>query len=165
MKGYRKWSAVSFAVVMALLTAGVAEADLNAYLKDLNVAAQTDLQHYRAQVGARFGIGDAEFDLIYRTVNGHGEVAVLLWLKERCGLPLDIVLERYREHKGQGWGALAKSLGIKPGSDDFHRLKAGDLGWHPDGAGGGKGNGPGKGKGPEKEKGKGKNKGGGYYQY
>jgi len=158
-----------FVVALIILGFGTARADLNAYIHDLNAAAQTDLDHYRAQLGARFGIGDAELDLVYRTVNGNGEVAVLLWLKERCGLPLDVVLGRYQEHKGQGWGALAQSLGIKPGSDAFHRLKAGDLGWYPEGSGGGKGKDSGKGKpdkgsGPDKGNGKPGSKGG-YHRY
>jgi hypothetical protein len=29
--------------------------------------------------------------------------------------------------KGQGWGVIAKSLGIKPGSPEFHALKRGDF--------------------------------------
>jgi len=33
--------------------------------------------------------------------------------------------QKYKSDKGQGWGALAKSLGIKPGSREFHALKRG----------------------------------------
>jgi hypothetical protein len=35
-------------------------------------------------------------------------------------------MERYRKGKGKGWGELAKSLGIKPGSREFHALKRDD---------------------------------------
>jgi len=42
------------------------------------------------------------------------------------GKPIDYVTEQYKESKGRGWGALAKSLGIKPGSPEFHALKRGD---------------------------------------
>jgi len=44
----------------------------------------------------------------------------------------------YQIHQGKGWGAIPKSLGIKPGSKEFHALKKGDLD-------GGKGKGKGKG--------------------
>ena len=37
--------------------------------------------------------------------------------------PLDTVVRTYRDKGGKGWGAVAKSLGIKPGSREFHRLK------------------------------------------
>jgi hypothetical protein len=35
------------------------------------------------------------------------------------------VLEKYKAGKGKGWGNLAKTLGIKPGSREFHALKRG----------------------------------------
>jgi hypothetical protein len=57
------------------------------------------------------------------------------------------VIEQYRSSKGKGWGVLAKSLGIKPGSKEFHALKNGhDL----------KDRGESKEKGKSKEKAKGK---------
>jgi hypothetical protein len=57
---------------------------------------------------------------------------------------METVVEIYRKQKGQGWGAVAQSLGIKPGSADFHALKQGNLDWRPEqnaakGAGKGKG--------------------------
>jgi hypothetical protein len=33
------------------------------------------------------------------------------------------VLREYKSSKGKGWGVIAKSLGIKPGSKEFHELK------------------------------------------
>ena len=39
--------------------------------------------------------------------------------------PVDYVLNKYRTEKNKGWGVMAKSLGIKPGSKEFHALKAG----------------------------------------
>jgi hypothetical protein len=47
---------------------------------------------------------------------------------------MDVVLQQYRVNKKQGWGAMAQSLGIKPGSPEFKALKAGELGWDPPGA-------------------------------
>jgi hypothetical protein len=40
--------------------------------------------------------------------------------------PTDYILEKYKSGKGRGWGVLAKSLGIKPGSKEFHALKQGN---------------------------------------
>jgi hypothetical protein len=58
--------------------------------------------------------------------------------------PADYVLDRYKSSRGKGWGVLAKSLGIKPGSKEFHALKSShDL---YDGEGKGKGKGKSKGK-------------------
>jgi hypothetical protein len=38
---------------------------------------------------------------------------------------MDYVIDQYRSDKGKGWGVLAKTLGIKPGSREFHALKDG----------------------------------------
>ena len=40
---------------------------------------------------------------------------------------IDSVIAAHQEHEGQGWGVIAQSLGIKPGSEEFHALKAGRL--------------------------------------
>jgi hypothetical protein len=40
----------------------------------------------------------------------------------------DEVLREYKENKGKGWGVIAKNLGIKPGSREFHKLKDDDSG-------------------------------------
>lgn len=37
--------------------------------------------------------------------------------------PLTAVHEEYNRSKGQGWGVIAKEMGIKPGSTVFHNLK------------------------------------------
>ena len=37
--------------------------------------------------------------------------------------PADDVVKVYRSNKQKGWGAIAKELGIKPGSPEFHALK------------------------------------------
>lgn len=36
-------------------------------------------------------------------------------------------VEAYQTRRGKGWGVIAKSLGIKPGSSEFHALKRGDF--------------------------------------
>jgi hypothetical protein len=38
--------------------------------------------------------------------------------------PPAAVIEIYNKNKGKGWGAVARSLGIKPGSPEFKALKA-----------------------------------------
>jgi hypothetical protein len=39
----------------------------------------------------------------------------------------EVVMATYESHKGKGWGVIAKELGIKPGSAEFHALKRGDF--------------------------------------
>lgn len=120
-------------LVCTLCFAGVAHADLEVFLHDLNISARQDPGGFRAELAARFDVSGARLDLVLRSVNDPAEAAVVLWLGERCRQPPERVLRSYREHRRQGWGAIARSLGIKPGSADFHALKAGELDWHPGG--------------------------------
>jgi len=141
-------------LALVLFTAGAAHADLDVYLSNLNINAQADLGGFKAQVGAHFGASGSQLDLAFRTVNEPGHVALCFWLARQSHQPVEVVLREYRSHQGQGWGALAKSLGIKPGSPAFKALKRGDLGWQPAG-----GTSRGKGKGHAGGKGNGKGKG------
>jgi len=50
---------------------------------------------------------------------------MVLRLGEMSRQPTEDVVRKYKSGKGQGWGALAKSLGIKPGSKEFKELKNG----------------------------------------
>ncbi len=57
--------------------------------------------------------------------------------------PVEKVAESYKANKDKGWGVIAKEMGIKPGSAEFHALK----GNKSKGANPGNGNGNSKGKG------------------
>lgn len=52
-----------------------------------------------------------------------GNVVLGLEISNFLGLPIGDVLIDYRDNNGNGWGAMAKRYGIKPGSAEFHRMK------------------------------------------
>lgn len=139
-------------LVLMLGFAGQVRADIDGYLQRLNLHASADMGDFRVGLGAHFGASGSEIDLVLRSVRNPGDAALCFWLRQQTRQPLAVVLEHYRQQ--QGWGNLAKSLGIKPGSKEFHALKAGELGWYP--AGGGEDQGRKSGK--NQDKGKGKNK-------
>ncbi|WP_242108957.1 hypothetical protein [Luteimonas aquatica] len=66
-------------------------------------------------------------DLLGRRGWAPGDVYYACAIARALGLPcLDIVNE-YERDPGQGWGAIAKRHGIKPGSSAFHALKNGAV--------------------------------------
>lgn len=134
------------ACIFVLLAAGLAHADLSSFLKSVNVSAEADFGGFKAQLGAQFGVPAPAVEIALHAVETPAEAAVVLWLGEQTGKPIETVVQTYQAQKGQGWGAIAQSLGIKPGSAEFHALKEGNLGWQPKNQGG-KGNGKDKGKG------------------
>ncbi len=131
------------------LAAGTAFAGDFDWLQQLNIQAQNDPSGFRAQLGARFKIGNAEVSTVIGNVQQPADAYMMFRLSEMSGQPIRVVQERYYAEKGKGWGAMAKSLGIKPGSKEFHALKRGhDLHWHGgDGEGKGHGHGHGHGNG------------------
>ena len=136
-----------FLSLMMLLTVStVAAAGDFDWVKDLSIQAQADPSGFRARLGARFKIGDVEINAVLSNVESPGDAYMVLRLGEMSGHTTDYVLRQYRAGKGKGWGALAKSLGIKPGSEEFHALKKGHDLYDDKGKGGGDQKGKGKGK-------------------
>jgi len=115
------------------------------WLKDLNIKAEVDPAGFRAQLAVRFKIGNAEINTIISNMKKPADAYMVLRLGEMSHQPTDHVIKQYRSGKGQGWGVLAKSLGIKPGSKEFHALKRGHDLYGSD-ISTGKGSGKGKGR-------------------
>jgi len=137
-----------FVVAVALLlVSSVAVAGDFDWIKDLNVQAEADPSGFRARLGVRFKIGDVEIKTVLSNVEKPADAYMVLRLGEMSKQPTDYVINQYRSSKGKGWGALAKSLGIKPGSNEFHALKRGqDLYYDNDTGKGKKAKGKGKGR-------------------
>jgi hypothetical protein len=118
-------------------------------MRTFNIKAEADQSGFRARLVARFKVGDIEIKTVLGNVEKPADAYLLLRLGEMSNQPIDHVIEKYKAKKGKGWGAFAKSIGIKPGSKEFHALKQGqDLYVDKD-----------KSEGKVKSKGKGKGKG------
>jgi hypothetical protein len=64
---------------------------------------------------------------MFEVMSKPSDVYMCLRVGEVAEKPVDRVIEEYTRHRSQGWGVIAKNLGIKPGSDEFHALKSGRL--------------------------------------
>lgn len=117
---------VFFAVSMALLlfSSAVVAGDFD-WIRDFNIQAEANPSGFRARLATRFKIGDAQIKIVLNNVEKPADAYMVLRLGEMSSQPTESVIEEYKSGKGKGWGALAKSLGIKPGSKDFHALKRG----------------------------------------
>lgn len=54
-----------------------------------------------------------------------GDVYYACAIAQTLGRPCRYVVDEWERNHGKGWGVVAKELGIKPGSAEFHRLKRG----------------------------------------
>ena len=64
-------------------------------------------------------------DLLTRRRWAPGDIYFACALARQIGRPCRYVVDVWERDHGQGWGAIAKRMGIKPGSAEFHRLKRG----------------------------------------
>lgn len=85
--------------------------------------AYTDPLELRTRLASRFHIDDNEINVLLSTFDSPADAYIILRLGEMSERPAGYVVDRYRHNKGRGWDAVALSLGIKPGSEEFHALK------------------------------------------
>ena len=128
---------------------------LDGFLSNLNVQARGDMNGFAVKLGAQFGVPVSQVQAVISTVAQPADAFMCLQLGQWAQRPPEQVVQTYKANRGKGWGVIAKSLGIKPGSREFHALKRGDLVFSGQ-PGGGPSEGPGKGQG--KGQGKGHNK-------
>jgi hypothetical protein len=138
---------ISVVFLLFSSAAVVAASDFD-WINDFNIRAEADPSGFRARLATRFNMGNTQITAVLSNVERPADAYMLLRLGELSAKPTDYVIEKYKSGKSKGWGALAQSLGIKPGSKEFHALKRGsDLYYDND-----------KGKGKSKSKGKGKSR-------
>ena len=136
-------------------TATVGDPELDNLLTDIHNQAIKDITAFHNNVVSTFNIVGAKVDAALKIL-APGDVYMAAQLSVSVGKPFDEVVATYQKNKSKGWGAIAKDLGIKPGSAEFHAMKKSMK------SKGGKGNGKGdasKGNGNSKgNSGKGKKK-------
>ena len=100
---------------------------LDSFLGEINLTAQADLGAFKADLSLSFGVSDAKVSGLFQVLAKPSDVYMCLRIGEIARQPIDRVVAEHKKNKGQGWGVIAKNLGIKPGSAEFHALKAGKL--------------------------------------
>jgi hypothetical protein len=116
------------AVVMFSITqAHLAHADLDNFISDLNTQAGKDISAFSSTLSAQFGIPMPQVQSIVIKMKHPADAFMCIQLSKMTGIQLEKVVQTYNSNNGKGWGVIAKELGIKPGSDEFHALKRGDF--------------------------------------
>lgn len=143
------------AALLVFCGSAFAGGGLDVFISDLNVQARADMPGFSARVAAQFGVPVPQVQAVIGAVAAPADAFMVFQLGMMSHQPPDAVLGVYKKNRGKGWGVIAKSLGIKPGSPEFHALKRGDFVLE---GGPGKGHGKGGGKGKVDGKGKGHKK-------
>jgi len=114
------------------LISSTAVANDFAWTRDFNIQAQADLPKFRARLAERFNLRDIQVIALLSIFDSPADAYIMLRFGEMQGILKSLsreqgiaAIKKYRHNKDKGWTVLAKSLGVKPGSDTFHALKSG----------------------------------------
>ena len=98
--------------------------ELDTDVNKINVEANKDYKKFSADMSLSYNVSTKKIDLMKTTYKmSAGDIYLSLELSKIAKKPIDEVLEVYSVNKDKGWGYIAKQMGIKPGSPEFHQLK------------------------------------------
>jgi hypothetical protein len=98
-------------------------------LYGLNHVAYADLANFMDALSGKFGLSRSWIENLVNKENvPPADVYMIARTASVTHQPLNVVEKNYMDNRGQGWGVVAKRLGIKPGSQEFHALKNDDMG-------------------------------------
>ena len=133
---------------------GSVELDKN--LLTLNANAKLNIKGFTIDLNASHSIPISKIEKLL-TIMEPAEIVLAKDISLIVNKSMDEVITSYKKNKDKGWGQIAKDMGIKPGSPEFHALKGKTKGNKGNkGKGNDKAKKKGKGKSKNKKKGKGK---------
>lgn len=105
-------------------SAKTGDSEFDATLSDMNVRAKADLKLFKKDLSVSFGVNEGKLDNLMVSYNMQpADLYMALQLAKETTKPVEQVAESFKSNKDKGWGVIAKELGIKPGSKEFHELK------------------------------------------
>lgn len=99
------------------------DVELKSNLNIINQKAKEDLKSIKNDWVNVFHTTIDKIDKLFSHGLEPSDVFMNLELSRVTKKPIDEVFKVYQSNKEQGWGVIAKKLGIKPGSEAFHELK------------------------------------------
>jgi len=106
--------------INAQFNASTGDSDFDAFPRHMNVSAGDKLNVFITDLGSTYNVPpDDVLFLIYEEKARPADAFMILQLVRVTGKPVKKVVKRYRKHRGRGWGAVAHSFGIKPGSRTY----------------------------------------------
>ena len=130
-------------------TPNTGDTEMDGFLHQINNDAKKDAGAFTNMITNKFNIAKTDVEKLLKDMVP-GDVYMAAQVASIVNKPVTQVSSTYLKNKGKGWGAIAKEMGIKPGSPEFHALKKSMKkpgGGNDEGEGNGKGNGNGHGNG------------------
>ena len=98
--------------------------DLNRMLVRIDTDATVNFGAFKADISGSYNITEGKIDYLAAKVGMRaGDIYMTVEIAKIARVSIERVVEVYQANRGRGWGVIAKELGIKPGSPEFHALK------------------------------------------
>jgi hypothetical protein len=107
------------------LTPSTGDKVLDSRLDAVNAYAEKDKDSFVTNLSTTYGVDKEKVEGMLNKGMTPADVYMTLRVAQVTGQPYGQVEKGYLYNKAKGWGVIAKSLGIKPGSEDFQSLKSG----------------------------------------
>lgn len=112
----------SFSFSQLIFNPRTGDMEMDGILKEIDKNAKNNLGVFTKDVVTKFNIAQSSIDRVIK-IMPPGDIFMAAQLAFLLGKPFDLVIKTYNVHKSKGWGAMAKEMGIKPGSPEFHNMK------------------------------------------
>ncbi len=99
------------------------DAELDESLKSMGIEAKKDLGAFKTDLTKRFNVGLPKVEACFKVGMNASDAFMAFQISNITRRPIEDVITVYSKSKSKGWGAMAKEMGIKPGSAEFHALK------------------------------------------
>lgn len=113
-----------FHVLSAQGSFNTGSAEMDADLYAINVNANRDLTTFKSNMHVAYNIEVNTIENMIKLGMEPAEVYLCLEIAYLSHSTLNNVVTSYRLNREKGWGAIAKEMGIWPGSDEFSNLKS-----------------------------------------
>jgi len=105
------------------------DSELDQSIEELSKAAKEDVSGFTRKLSRKYNIPEETTDWLLNSVGmSPGDAYMAAKVSKVSKQPVEDVVKEYEANQGKGWGVIAKKLGIKPGSKEFHELKRDDSG-------------------------------------
>ena len=96
---------------------------LNDFALSIHKKAAADIEDFHENLMRIDGLPQPKINELLAAGIPPADIFMMVHISILSGRPLNSVHNEYKNSKGEGWGVIAKKMGIKPGSTAFHNLK------------------------------------------
>lgn len=108
------------------MTSKTGDEDMDSHLAEINKFGKSDFEGFKKDMSMKFGASTKEVEQYrYEYKMSPADIYHGYTIASATGKAPQYVMNQYREHKS--WGKVAQDLGIKPGSNEFHKMKGKSL--------------------------------------